>query len=101
MTVRAGIAIHDEAKSMSRIEVTLPDSAKQYVEAQVASGQFASPSEYLGFLVEQARAEASKRRLDDMLEEGLSSGPPTPFSETWWRERKASLLATLPEEPVE
>ena len=83
---------------MTRIQVSLPDTAKDYIDGLVSSGQFASPSEYLGFLVEQARAAASKQKLDQLLEEGLNSGAPIPFSNEWWETRKAELLATLPAE---
>jgi antitoxin ParD1/3/4 len=83
---------------MTRMDVSLPDSATAFIESQVAAGHFATPSEYLGFLVEQARAEAQKQKLDDMLEEGLNSGPPIQFNAQWWQQRKAELLATLPEQ---
>jgi antitoxin ParD1/3/4 len=86
---------------MTRIQVTLPESATQYIESQVASGQYATPSEYLGFLVERARAAEAKEKLDAMLEDGLNSGGPIQFSDDWWRERKATLLATLPVEATE
>lgn len=86
---------------MTKIHVTLPDSAGEFIKAQVASGQFATTSEYLGFLVEQAQARAAKEKLDQMLDEGLQSGPPMQFSEAWWRDRKAALLGTLPMEHAE
>lgn len=83
---------------MTRIQVVLPETARDYIDGQVSSGQFSSPSEYLGFLVEQARAADSQRKLDELLEEGLNSGPAMPFSMEWWQARKAELLATLPAE---
>jgi antitoxin ParD1/3/4 len=86
---------------MTKMQVTLPDSASEFVLSKVSSGQFATPSEYLGFLVERARAESAKQELDDLLEEGLNSGTPIQFSAEWWRERKAALLATLPPESPE
>jgi antitoxin ParD1/3/4 len=86
---------------MTKIQVMLPDAASQFIQTQISSGQFASPSEYLGFLVEQARAEAARQKLDDLLEEGLNSGPPIQFSAEWWQQRKSELLATLPEEDAE
>jgi hypothetical protein len=36
-----------------------------------------------------------------LLEDGLNSGGPIQFSDDWWRERKATLLATLPVEATE
>jgi antitoxin ParD1/3/4 len=80
---------------MTRIQITLPDAASEFIQSQVSSGQFATPSEYLGFLVEQARAMTAKEKLDNMLEEGLNSGTPIQFSAQWWQQRKAHLLSTL------
>jgi len=83
---------------MTSIQVTLPDTATEFITRQVASGDFATPSEYLAFLVEQARAATAKSRLDDLLDEGLASGPPIEFTHQWWQSRKQQLLAALPAE---
>ena len=82
---------------MTQLQVDLPDPAGEFVLGQVSSGHFASVSAYLGFLVEQARASAGKEKLDNLLEDGLNSGPPIQFSHQWWQGRKAELLATLPD----
>jgi len=86
---------------MTRLQVTLPDAASEFVASEVATGNYSTASEYVEFLVEQARAAKGKQRLDEMLEEGLNSGPPIQFTSQWWKERKAALLATLPAEPEE
>ena len=86
---------------MVQLNVTLPESTAEFVESQLASGNFATPSEYLGYLIEQARATAAKQQLDSLLDEGLNSGQPIQFSDAWWRKRKAELLTTLPAESVE
>ncbi len=79
------------------IQISLPDSATEYIQRQISSGHFTTPSEYLGFLVEQARVTAERDTLDGLLEEGLHSGDPIPFTARWWQQRKATLLATLDE----
>ena len=83
---------------MTTLQVTLPETASEFIASQVASGEFNTPSEYLAFLVEQARAGTAKQRLDRLLEEGLNSGPMIEFTPEWWRSRKEQLLATLPAE---
>lgn len=83
---------------MTTMQVTLPETATDFIARQVASGDFNTASEYLTFLVEQARAGTAKQRLDDLLEEGLNSGPTIEFTPEWWRARKEQLLATLPAE---
>ncbi len=91
----------EEILTMHTMQVTLPDSAREFITRQVATGDFSNPSEYLAFLIEQARASAARQRLDDRLEEGLSSGPPIEFTPAWWQARKSQLLATLPAESEE
>jgi len=86
---------------MTRIQVSLPDDATQFIESQVSSGHFSTPSEYLGYLVAQAQAKAAKEKLDSLLEEGLHSGPPIQFSDAWWQQRKAELLSSLSSERSE
>lgn len=86
---------------MTQLQVTLPDAATDFIAHQVATGEFGSPSEYLAFLVEQARAATARRGLEVLLDEGLDSGEPIVFTPEWWRSRKAQLLATLPAESGE
>ncbi len=86
---------------MHTMQVTLPESATEFVTRQVATGDFSNPSEYLAFLIEQARAAAARHRLDELLEDGLASGPPIEFTPAWWQARKSKLLATLPAEREE
>jgi len=83
---------------MADIQVKLPEAATAFVEGQVASGEFSSASEYLVFLVEEARAREARERLDQLLDEGLASGAPVEFTPGWWQSRKAQLLASLPAE---
>jgi len=51
--------------------------------------------------LEQARDAKASQKLNEMLEEGLNSGPPIQFTPLWWKERKAELLASLPSETEE
>jgi hypothetical protein len=51
--------------------------------------------------LDEARECSVKRRLDDLLDEGIASDPPIEFTPEWWRSRKEQLLATLPGEQSE
>jgi len=54
--------------------ISLPESLKQFVEQQVSAGGYASAEEYIGALVEAERARA---RIEELIVEGLESGPAT------------------------
>ena len=62
------------------IAISLGDEHNNFIEAQIASGRFASASEVINaalrLLEERERALAE---LHKALDEGLNSGPPEPF----------------------
>jgi Arc/MetJ-type ribon-helix-helix transcriptional regulator len=55
--------------------VRLSDEARSFVEQQVAARQFASASEFIASLIDDAKRRAAVERVDQMLLEGLASGP--------------------------
>jgi len=79
--------------AMTSLNISLPDALKNYVEGQVASGDWSTPSEYIRALIRQDK----ERRLADLEQELLAAakGPKIelPLSEI----RKKGLLAALRE----
>lgn len=55
----------------------LPQALRDYVDERVRSGQYGNTSEYLRELIRRDQEEQAKRRLRDLIEEGLNSGPGT------------------------
>lgn len=54
---------------------TLPEALRIYVEQRVGSGQYGSISEYLCDLIRRDEEMQSRKRLRELIEEGLNSGP--------------------------
>lgn len=52
----------------------LPEALRGYVDARVRSGQYGNTSEYLRELIRRDQDEQAKKRLRELIEEGLSSG---------------------------
>lgn len=52
----------------------LPDELRAYIDQRVRSGQFGNTSEYLRDLIRRDQEEQAKRRLRELIEEGLRSG---------------------------
>jgi len=50
---------------MTSLNISLPEALKEYVEGQVASGDWGTPSEYVRELIRQDKA----RRLGDLEQE--------------------------------
>lgn len=62
---------------MSRhtMSFALPESMREYIDSRVASGHYGNTSEYIRDLVRRDQEEQARKRLRDLIEEGLSSGP--------------------------
>jgi len=69
------------------IVVQLPETAQSFVDEQVAAGRFSSPSDYIVSLVEEARRNAARERLEQLLLEGLDSGPPIEVTPDYWEKK--------------
>lgn len=78
---------------MTSLNISLPETLKEYVEGQVASGDWSTPSEYIRALIRQDK----ERRLADLEQKLLAArkGPKIelPLSDI----RKKGLLAALRE----
>jgi antitoxin ParD1/3/4 len=70
------------------IVVQLPETAQSFVEEQVAAGRFNSPSDFIVSLVEEARRNAARDRLEQLLIEGLDSGPGIEVTPEYWEKKK-------------
>ena len=53
----------------------LPESLRAYIDERVQSGQYGNTSEYLRELIRRDQEEQAKKRLRELIEEGLNSGP--------------------------
>ncbi len=53
----------------------LPEAMRSYVDQRVASGQYGNTSEYLRELIRRDQEEQAKKRLRELIEQGLNSGP--------------------------
>ena len=72
---------------MTQFQVSLSDDAAQFVEQQIATGKFTSPSEVLADALEQMRIQAAKKRLAEQVREGLEyKGEDTEYSDEWYEQ---------------
>jgi antitoxin ParD1/3/4 len=79
--------------SMTSLNISLPEALKEYVEGQVASGDWGTPSEYVRELIRQDK----ERRLGN-LEQDLIAAAKGPKIELPVAEiRKKGLIGTLRE----
>ena len=74
---------------MTTLIISLPESLKQFVDAQVASKGFGDASEYFRSLLREAQEHEADVRLEALLLEGLASGDPIPVDDKFWGELRA------------
>lgn len=76
---------------MPDLNITLSDDSQAFVSEQIAQGPFASASDYIENLVEEAKRQAAREQLDALLLEGLDSGPAIEVTPDYWQRTKAEL----------
>ena len=66
---------------MATMNVSVPDPMKDWVEAQISSGQYASSSDYIRDLIRKDQARQEKiRMMQAAITQGIESGVAENFS---------------------
>jgi len=78
--------------AMASLNISLPQSLKEYVEHQVSSGGYSTPSEYLRELLRQDQKQRAEQKLEALLLEGLNSGDPIEITPEYWERKRAQLV---------
>jgi antitoxin ParD1/3/4 len=71
------------------ISFAIPGPIVEYIDNRVATGGYGNRSEYIRDLVRMDQLEQSKRRLRELVTEGLASGSATPMTAADWTEMEA------------
>lgn len=82
---------------MTSIQITLPESANRFIEEQIATGKYESPSDVLVDLVEKARIHAAKEKLAELIREGMESGEGAEVTDEYWERLTQNLKQNLSE----
>lgn len=80
---------------MATVTISLPAHLKAFVDAEVAAKGYGSSGEYIGLLVQKAHLEKHRERVEQLLLEGLNSGPVTPLPAQDWADIEREGLARL------
>ena len=78
---------------MTSLNISLPEALKQYVEGQVASGDWGTPSEFIRELIRQDK----ERRLGNLEQELVAAARGATVELSIADNRKKGLLAVLRE----
>jgi antitoxin ParD1/3/4 len=64
---------YNDGMAMTSLNISLPEQLKAYVEAQVAEGEYGTPSEYMRDLIRRDK-EQQKAKLEQSLLKALDTG---------------------------
>jgi antitoxin ParD1/3/4 len=80
---------------MTTMNVSLPDTLRDYIEQQVKTGGYGSSSEYIRDLIRQDQKRKAQEHLQTLLLEGLDSGEALPMSDRDWTEIRQAVQDKL------
>ena len=80
---------------METMNISLPETMKQFIEEQVSAGEYSSVSEYIRALVREEQKRKAQEQLEALLVEGLESGKPTEMTDEEWNEIRRESFARL------
>ena len=78
---------------MTSLNISLPEALKEYVEGQVASGDWGTPSEYIRELIRQDK----ERRLEGLEQELIAGIKSSRIELSMDEVRKKGLISVLRE----
>lgn len=79
---------------MQSMNISLPDTLKQFVDNQVAQGGYSSVSEYVRELIRADERRKAEVALEAKLLEGLQ-GPDSPMTKEDWSEIRKEAMARV------
>ena len=77
---------------METMNISLPNSLKQFVQEQVAGGGYGNVSEFIRELIREAQRQKARNKLEQLLLEGLESGDPIPATPEFWEKMRNELI---------
>lgn len=74
------------------MNISLPDSLKDFAQAQTKTDSYSNPSDYVRSLirVDKEKKEA-QLHIESLLLVGLNSGEAIPVNQEYWKTKKARL----------
>lgn len=77
---------------MATMNISLPDAMKDWVEAQIDSGQYSNNSDYVRDLIRKDQQRLQKiQALQSAITDGLTSGTPIAWDKAAFKQRMKNL----------
>ena len=76
---------------METITISLSESMREFIDAQLADNGYSTASEYICALIREDQKRKAEEKLEALLLEGLE-GDPIEVTDAWWDEFRARLI---------
>jgi antitoxin ParD1/3/4 len=69
---------------MTTLNISLPETLREFIETQAAQDGYSTASEYVCALVKEAQKQRARKKVEDLLLEGLNSGESAEMTAQEW-----------------
>ena len=73
------------------MNISLPESMKDWVDQQVATGGYGTISEFFRHLIRESQKRQKREEIDVKLLQALESGEPVMVDPKYWEEKRRRL----------
>ena len=84
-----------EVNRMTSLNISLPEPMREWIEAQITRGRYGNASEYLRDLIRRDQERQTQGRLEDLLLDGVKSGPASYLTKRDWAELRTDVAERL------
>ena len=81
--------------SSATMNISLPDSLKEYVKERVEEEHYSTPSDYVRSLIREDQKQRDEKKLEQMLLEGVRSGRGMEIGSKEWKKFRKELTARV------
>jgi antitoxin ParD1/3/4 len=76
---------------MTSMNISLPDSLKQFVDEQISTGAYGSANDYVVRLISEAQDRKYREEIEQKVLEALDRGDYSPMSSQEWEDLRAEI----------
>ena len=69
---------------MVDLNVSVSEDVREWIEEQVRAGRYANAGDYVRELIQRERQQQARKHVEDLIREGIESGPATPLTQDDW-----------------
>lgn len=81
---------------MTTMNISLPETLKDFVDNQVQERGYSTSSEYVRDLIRSDQIKQAEQRLAALILEGLESGPSIPVNKDYWNNKRDAFKQRNP-----